>query len=401
MTDISSYLALARGLGLRVDQKTAAATLSSDNCLVVCDSTAAAFNLTLPKLSKAFRNGKVGTILIAVLETDNGDVSLVEDAADGAATIATLGDAGDTAIIVATSATKWTVIRPSGTVTADLTAGIIAASTAGRALMATDFFDEATALDKFATDSMTEANVNAIVADAAIDDPILKSLASTRKMGGRDVGRACIGYVYCTGDVADTELVTINGRTYEFDNDSTSTGDVAVDVTGDLTADAAMTALAAAINGDGSAVVEARVMVGNADTGAGVYLVAKAAQGTNYTLSTDITNGGVVSAAAMTGAAAIANRDLWFGEYTVTAADATLLALPAANEIPIAAVTSTTQPKLIGLTVRTSAGALKAYEVATTTLIWTQVNTNFWVLVLNDGAAVLANGDIIGWMAGV
>lgn len=402
MAEFNDKLVALGGIHGKKVAKTAAYQATKDDYLIVYDTTSGALNLDLPLLADAY-DAQTGTgqILHVVLETDGGDLTVREHATDGAATMATLNDAGDGVTLQATSATVWTVIRSSGTVTADLTAGIISADAAGRGLFAAGVFDAATVLSAFAADSFDETNVNDAIANSAIDDPILKSLGTTRCMGGRDLGRACIGYVYCTGAAADTELVTINGRTYEFDTDSTSTGDVAVDISGDATADAAMTALAAAINGDGSAVVEAKVMVGNADTGAGVYLVANTAQATNYTLTTDITNGGTASAATLAGAAAVAQRDFWFDEYTVTAADVTLLALAAANEIPIAAVTSTTQPKLCGLTVRTSAGAFKAYEVATTTAIWNQVNSNFWVLVVNDGAALLASGDVIGWSAGV
>ena len=61
------------------------------------------------------------------------------------------------------------------------------------------------------------------IEDGTILDADLSVLGTTRKMGARDVGRAMVGYFYCTGNVADTELVTINARTYEFDTNSTST----------------------------------------------------------------------------------------------------------------------------------------------------------------------------------
>lgn len=59
--------------------------------------------------------------------------------------------------------------------TSALNAGILAASAAGRALMATDFFDSATVADKFATDSFDVTNV----ADLLANDSIVNALIAT------------------------------------------------------------------------------------------------------------------------------------------------------------------------------------------------------------------------------
>jgi hypothetical protein len=66
------------------------------------------------------------------------------------------------------------------------------------------------------------------------------------------------GAVYFTGRPADTELLTINGRTYEIDaaNDG-GTGDVMVDTSGSVNLAGDIDAMVTAINGDGSATVTA------------------------------------------------------------------------------------------------------------------------------------------------
>ena len=76
------------------------------------------------------------------------------------------------------------------------------------------------------------------------------------------------GTVTFDGDVSDGDIVTIGTRVYEFDT-MTNPGDITagrvrVDVSGDATASAAVTALVTAINGDTSAVVTA--VVGDPDT---------------------------------------------------------------------------------------------------------------------------------------
>ena len=237
----------------------------------------------------------------------------------------------------------------------------------------------------------TDVNAAALTGSVSMTNAGLTALVK----GLEDDGHGAIGYVYCTGAVADTELVTINGRTYEFDNDSTFTGDVQVDVTGDLTADAAMTALAAAINGDATRSVDAVVMAGNSDTTAGVLLIAKAIGSTNFTLTTDITNGGVVSAATMTQAAAATNRKMTFLEYTITAADVTLLALTGGNSVVIGGVVSTTEPILTSFLVLTSAGAIVP-TVATMAITFLQANTNFWLVILDSSVASFTTNDTIG-----
>ena len=262
-----------------------------------------------------------------------------------------------------------------------LVADALGADAHGRGVIETDYFNEATVDDLFA--------------DSTIDDHKLKSLGTTRYLGGRDIGRGCVGYFYLTGVAADTETVVIDGRTYEFDTAPTSiTGDVMVDINADQSADAACTALVAALNADGTRVVDGVVMAGNGNANAGVMFVPIAAGATNYTLVTTCGNG-VVSAATLTDAAALTNRDIMAGEYGVTAADVTQLALTEGNSIAIAGFPSTTQPTLTGFTIRTAAGAFKSPASLEATML--QANANFWIVAIDDGGAILANGDLIGF----
>lgn len=216
-----------------------------------------------------------------------------------------------------------------------------------------------------------------------------------------DAGMAPVGYFYLTGSVSDTEVVTVadessTARTYEFDTDSTITGDVTVDVSGDATADAAITALVSAVNGDSARVVNAVAMAGNSDTTAGCVLVGRAQTSTNFAITTDAANG-VVSAATMTGGADIQDRREFHGQYTVTSADVTMWARTGANEVPIAGVPTSTQPTLTSLLLQDSSGTVAS--PATVVAKWTQVNSAFYTLIIEDPSAVLANTDTIQWKA--
>lgn len=65
------------------------------------------------------------------------------------------------------------------------------------------------------------------------------------------------GAVTFTGAVSDADTVTINSRVYEFDTDSSITGDVTVDVSSSTALDDAADALVSAINSDSSTEVYA------------------------------------------------------------------------------------------------------------------------------------------------
>jgi len=211
-----------------------------------------------------------------------------------------------------------------------------------------------------------------------------------------DLGSAAVGYFYLDGVAVDTKVLTINGRSYQtLMTATTLTGDVRVSMQADATADAVCTLLAAGINADASASVDAIVMPGNSDTTAGIMLVAKAVGATNFTLVTDQTNG-TVSAAAMTGARPIEHRESLIGQYTWTAADAATCALTGANSVPIAGIPCTGTPMLVGVFVKLTGGGW-VVPVATVLFTLAQVNSNFYVLYVDDAAATLTAADVISY----
>jgi hypothetical protein len=233
------------------------------------------------------------------------------------------------------------------------------------------------------------------IADGVVTDPKLLALGATRSLGGRDLGRTCVGYFELTGAVADTETVVINGRTYEFDTGGAITGDVLVNVTADQTADAAITALVAAINADALRTVNSVAWVGNTDVSSGCSFVGIGpVAGVNVTLVETCGNGAVGGTPAV-GGVNDQDRDAFFGQYAVTAADVVTLALAAGNSVPIAGLPTTVAPTLCGLVCRTAAGVVKSLATVAFTLV--QANANFFILTVDDGAAVLANGDLIGF----
>ena len=219
-------------------------------------------------------------------------------------------------------------------------------------------------------------------------------------------GRAAVGYYYTTGVVADTNIVTIGTRVYEFDTAAApgaiTAGRVRVDVNNpaDVTADAAITALVTAINGDVLSPVDAIAWIDNSDVTAGCTLVARTEDNLNHALAQATANG-VVSGATLQGGAVPAAHGIGGGTYGVTAADVVTLARAAGsgNEIVIGAITTVNQPTITSLLCQTAAGAVKA--LATVTFTLRQVNGNFWALTVEDGAAVLANGDVIAWTLGL
>jgi len=306
---------------------------------------------------------------------------------DGSANAATGAQYDEIAMALLEGQTQWLVVGGGLLAGGDIPAGAIT-----NAKMAANAIDS----DQYVDGSIDAEHLaaNSVDSDSYVDGSIdPEHLAAGLDAG--DLGQPAVAHFYLTSTAGDTELVTLNGRTYEFDDDAASTGDVAVDISGDATADAAITALVAAVNGDGSAEYDAVAWTGNADTGAGCTFVEKVVGGSDVAISTDAANG-AVSAATTSKAAAIADKYIWAGEHTVLAGDVTALALTGGNEVPIFAVSSTTEPTLVGLTLRTSAGAMRPFT-ATMNFRIVQANSNFWALVVEDSAAEIATGDVIGF----
>ena len=252
-----------------------------------------------------------------------------------------------------------------------------------------------TALDLSGNGVIPIGDGNDVAAHALTGSVSLTNAGVTALTKGlENEGLLAVGYYYLTGVAQDTEIVTIIARTYQFENGTPSVSDVAVDITGDQTADAACTALAAAINADVNRTVDAVVMAGNADTNAGIMLISHAADGVNFAIATDCANG-VVSAAAAVGGAVANNYTVAAGQYTITAADVTQLALVGGNSIVIGGFPSVTPPGIMNVFCTTAAGAIKS--LATVEVTQLQPGANFWALALDDPGAVLVATDIVSW----
>ena len=90
---------------------------------------------------------------------------------------------------------------------------------------------------------------NAMLAGSIADAKLASSLA-------KRVATKAVGWFEAT-DVSDTDTLTLGTRVYEFDNNSTITGDVAIPWEGDPGAQVWGDIIAAAVNGDGSKEVAA------------------------------------------------------------------------------------------------------------------------------------------------
>lgn len=215
------------------------------------------------------------------------------------------------------------------------------------------------------------------------------------------VGNRSIGYCHFTGNVADTETITVGGRIFEFDNDSTITaGNITVDVSAGLTPAIAHAAFITAVNGDAHTPVTAFAMTGNI-----VALVSDDDQATALPLAEATTNV-VISAATMTNGAATATNHIIKDTYTITAADVTALAVAAGtSEICVGAgMFSSGAPELVGLLIRDTNHHIRADFVAgDVSFLWKQIGTgHLYVLCVTDantGATPLAANDAITWVA--
>lgn len=219
------------------------------------------------------------------------------------------------------------------------------------------------------------------------------------KHENKGVYRTSVAYAYLTGVAADTETITVGNRVYEFDTHATgaiTAGNVRVDINASQDADASCTALVAAVNADTARKMDAVVMANNDATNAGVIFCGKHEDVGNLTIAETITNG-VKSAAAATGYAARKDYAHFGGSYTVTTADATLLALSGGNEVPIGVVPTTTAPTITSVMVVDASGV---YQVITGLVVKaTQVNSNFYAVIVEDGSTILAATDVITWAA--
>lgn len=131
------------------------------------------------------------------------------------------------------------------------------------------------------------------------------------------------GYVDFAGRPADADLLTLNGRKYEYDSDASfpdAGGDVIIDANAAANVDDDITACAVAINGDGSATMSAV-----ADTTNDIlwlYALTAGAAGNALTLVSALANT-TASGANLTDGADAAVAVVWPLRHTITAQEAT------------------------------------------------------------------------------
>jgi hypothetical protein len=105
---------------------------------------------------------------------------------------------------IAANAVGTTQIATGAVDTDELAAGAIAASAPGRLIVATDFVDEATWLDKFAAGSMTSA----VLTDVIADDQITAAVAADIIEDGA-IAAPLLGSLLVADMVADGELANV------------------------------------------------------------------------------------------------------------------------------------------------------------------------------------------------
>lgn len=201
-------------------------------------------------------------------------------------------------------------------------------------------------------------------------------------------GRRCVGYVDFTGNSSDTETITLTDDedktdVYEMDtNSSVTAGNVAVDVSGGVTASESATALAAAINGNSNSnlnfAYEASVLSGGETVAiyqTGEDSVERRIAG--FTLAETLANG--TAASGVNGAEAT-QKHLALISHTVLAGEVTQAEIAIANDFDVEGCV---------LLVRTSStNAIK--------LVDGDVHLDGELINLNlDGSTDLAAGDVI------
>ena len=209
--------------------------------------------------------------------------------------------------------------------------------------------------------------------------------------------------VYFAADSANGQLVTIvrvedgvtTTRVYEFDTAAApgsiaATSDVRVDVSAAVTPAASVTALVAAINGDGFRVCDALDIGGTV-----CALVALSHKAVLTATETLAGVGNILGAATFWGQHTEAPLSLIAGTFSASANARTIWA--AAGEVPIFTVASTAQPTTIALSRTSAAGILESPVIATA--IWRQVHTNFWALCIADGSTIFDADDVIAFLA--
>lgn len=275
----------------------------------------------------------------------------------------------------------------AGVGTSQLAAGALAASVAGRAKMATGFFDEATVDDKFALGAIDADRLK----NLSITDAQIKGTAAitVSKLNGvmHESGTCEYGILRIAANVADVETVTIGGEVYEFDRaaDGVVPGNIAVTGHADDTPANATDALILAINGNAlgsyyATDIDANtVLVTTREAGAGGTAVAETMAGV----------GNAWDAAAFAGGRDLGNRRMVAGARVPLAAEVTagFLAIPCLFNPTVVMIQ----------VVVTAARALKAWD-GVYTIVPAAGSEPAYVLLNNAGATDWAATDTINFV---
>jgi len=241
------------------------------------------------------------------------------------------------------------------------------------------------------TATVSELNILDGVTSDASELNILDGVTSTTTQLNEIVyheGAPPVAVVDHTGECADAETVTVSGRVYEYDTDSSITGDVDVDISGGSTATDCATALIAAINGDGSATVEA------ADFSNGTVALVALSAASSITLAETLTNG-IISTTSGFGGAAAGRKRAYGCTHTVSANEVTTTT-DQNGAIAVCGLTLTSSPTVYVVDIRDSNGVESA--CATCQFSWSQINSDQYVLKLvetQNGATALTAGDVV------
>jgi len=301
-TAASSGLAATNGVLALVPASLTAEVIATGDSLICADATAS----SAPKSETIDDLFSIGPALTTAAAVDvSADHFLFLDG--GASGAAKKEAVADLVTAVAGTAASTGLAATSG-VLALVPASLTAATVAG-------------------TDSIIlgdASDSNAPKAESAAD---LAAFVETNQALASRPARSAFGYVYLSAQGNDADLITIDGRTYEFDpGDDGITGDVEIDTVGNVSIDEDIADIVTAINGDGSAVVTAV-----ADTGNDVvwlYADTTGTAGNSITLAESTSEARMkVSGATLADGAEAAVLAVVTYEHTVTTNEALLGAL--------------------------------------------------------------------------
>lgn len=219
-----------------------------------------------------------------------------------------------------------------------------------------------------------------------------------------DPGRGSIGYVNVTGAVTAGERITIITRVYEFQPAGTPIGagaDVAINPAGASPWAVAATvgfAIAAAINADAGASVDAQFIAGTGFVALFSKIRSVTTGATDYAIATTAANITVVS---LTGGTAAGRINLLTFSRAISAGDVIVLAtVLGTSEIAVASFTENTQPHLISAYAsRLTGGGVVATNLALIdgVFVWRQVNARQYGLFYREpvAGALLQAGDAL------